>query len=59
MAETVSVIGLGKLGGPLAACLAVKGLDVIGVDVNPKKVETMERSQALNFGCGRNPLDIG
>jgi UDPglucose 6-dehydrogenase len=46
VAETVSVIGLGKLGGPLAACLAVKGLDVIGVDVNPKKVEAIRRGEA-------------
>ena len=30
-----SVIGLGKLGAPLAAVLASKGHEVIGVDVNP------------------------
>jgi len=34
--ETVSVIGLGKLGAPLAACLAHKGFPVIGVDHNPR-----------------------
>lgn len=37
--ETISVIGLGKLGSPLAACLASKGHCVIGVDSNPKSVE--------------------
>src|SRR5258706_9113205 len=30
----ISVIGLGKLGAPLAAVLASKGHSVIGVDVN-------------------------
>ena len=30
----VSVIGLGKLGSPMAACFAAKGLTTIGVDVN-------------------------
>jgi UDPglucose 6-dehydrogenase len=31
----ISVIGLGKLGSPLAAVLASKGHQVIGVDLNP------------------------
>jgi UDPglucose 6-dehydrogenase len=34
----VCVIGLGKLGSPLAACLAAKGLTVIGVDNDPAKI---------------------
>ena len=40
----ISVVGLGKLGSPLAACLAYKGHHVIGVDVNPSAVE------AFNLG---------
>lgn len=32
----ISVVGLGKLGSPLAACFASKGHQVIGVDVNPR-----------------------
>lgn len=32
--QTVSVIGLGKLGAPLVACCASKGFSVIGVDAN-------------------------
>ena len=33
--KTVAVIGLGYIGLPTAAILAGKGLNVIGVDVNP------------------------
>ncbi len=42
----VSVIGLGKLGSPLAAVLASKGHEVIGVDVNPQFVEKINCSIA-------------
>ena len=31
----ISVIGLGKLGAVLAAVMADRGHDVVGVDVNP------------------------
>src|SRR5690242_4238856 len=41
MSIKACVIGLGKLGAPLAACLAAKGLTVIGVDNDPRKVEAM------------------
>jgi UDPglucose 6-dehydrogenase len=41
-----TVIGLGKLGAPLAACLAAKGLTVIGVDNDPGKVEAINHGQA-------------
>ncbi len=41
-----TVIGLGKLGAPLAACLAAKGLTVMGVDQDPRKVEAINRGQA-------------
>ena len=34
----ISVLGLGKLGAPLAACLASRGFTVIGVDVVPEVV---------------------
>ncbi len=40
----VSVIGLGKLGAPLAAVLASKGHEVIGVDLNSQFVD------AINYG---------
>ena len=45
----ISVIGLGKLGSPLAAVFASKGFEVIGVDMNVAAVE------ALN--AGRAPVD--
>ena len=40
----VNVVGLGKLGAPLAAVLASRGFDVIGLDVNKVLVD------ALNAG---------
>jgi len=39
--ETVSVIGLGYIGLPTAAVLASRGIEVIGVDVSDKAVETI------------------
>jgi UDPglucose 6-dehydrogenase len=45
MATKAAVIGLGKLGAPLAACLAAKGLTVIGVDNDPQKVAAINQQQ--------------
>ena len=42
----ISVIGLGKLGTPLAAVLASKGHDVVGVDVNPDFVRLLDSGRA-------------
>ena len=42
----ISVIGLGKLGAPLAALLAGKGYTVIGVDVNSLAVDSLNRGVA-------------
>jgi len=42
----ISVIGLGKLGAPLAAVLADKGFDVVGVDLNPHFVEALAAGHA-------------
>ena len=42
----VSVIGLGKLGSPLAAVLASKRHHVIGVDVNPDLVRLLQAGKA-------------
>jgi UDPglucose 6-dehydrogenase len=41
MAKSISVIGLGKLGSPIAACFAASGFRVVGVDVDAKKVEAI------------------
>src|SRR4051794_2839628 len=42
----ISVIGLGKLGAPLAALLAGKGHTVVGVDVNTLAVDALNRGIA-------------
>lgn len=44
MIQEVAVIGLGKLGGSMAGCLASRGFSVIGVDVSKEAVD------ALNAG---------
>jgi GDP-mannose 6-dehydrogenase len=44
----VSVLGLGYVGSVTAACLASKENQVIGVDINPSKVEQLE--------SGRSPI---
>jgi len=48
MIQKVSIIGLGKLGASMLAGMASRGLDVIGVDVNPHAVD------AVN--AGREPV---
>jgi UDP-N-acetyl-D-mannosaminuronic acid dehydrogenase len=42
-APVISVIGLGYIGLPTAGLLASRGLRVIGVDVNPHVVETINK----------------
>lgn len=46
MINTVSVIGLGKLGGSMAAGMASRGLNVIGVDVNRHAVDAVNAGKA-------------
>lgn len=46
--QTISVFGLGYVGSVTAACLAHKGNRVVGVDVNPAKVQMLE--------SGRSPI---
>ncbi|HXY23826.1 MAG TPA: nucleotide sugar dehydrogenase [Candidatus Acidoferrum sp.] len=43
MITSVSVIGLGKLGAPMAACFAARGFSVHAVDINPQKVDCINR----------------
>jgi GDP-mannose 6-dehydrogenase len=42
----ISVFGLGYVGCVSAACLAARGHEVIGVDVNPVKIDLITRGQA-------------
>jgi GDP-mannose 6-dehydrogenase len=50
------VFGLGYVGAVTAACLAKAGHKVIGVDVNPAKVEMMESGRAPVLEPGLNEL---
>ena len=52
MKKTISVIGLGKLGAPLAACFAARGFRVIGVDTDPRKLDAVRRGEAPVFEPG-------
>ena len=44
--STVAVVGLGKIGLPLAAQFAAKGMNVIGCDISPKVVSTVNAGQS-------------
>jgi UDPglucose 6-dehydrogenase len=50
--ERVSVVGLGKLGAPLAAVLASRGLTVVGVDAQPEVVRRMAEGESPVFEPG-------
>src|SRR5215475_6605278 len=43
--KTVCVVGLGYIGLPTAATLASRGVEVVGVDVNPQVVEAVNAGQ--------------
>ncbi len=42
----LSIVGLGKLGAPMAAVMAHKGHSVIGVDINPGYVLALQQGRA-------------
>jgi UDPglucose 6-dehydrogenase len=52
MIKNLSMIGLGKLGAPLAACWGAKGFRVIAVDVDARKVEAIKRGMSPVFEPG-------
>jgi len=56
MSKRISVIGLGKLGAPLAACLSSKGYRVVGVDVDPLKVDAINSGRAPVFEPGLDDM---
>jgi UDPglucose 6-dehydrogenase len=41
----VSIVGLGKLGAPMAAVYAAKGHEVVGVDTRPESVELVNQGK--------------
>ncbi|MCE9592504.1 MAG: nucleotide sugar dehydrogenase [Planctomycetes bacterium] len=50
--RSVSVVGLGKLGAPIAACLAARGFEVWGVDTDARRVEAVSRGEAVVYEPG-------
>ncbi len=52
----VSVVGLGKLGAPLAVCLAYKGYQVVGVDLDGSKRELFSKGIPPTFEPGLREL---
>ncbi len=44
--DRVCIVGLGKLGAPIAAAMAHRGLEVVAVDTDPAKVEALNHGQA-------------
>jgi len=48
----ISIIGLGKLGSPMAACFAAKGHNVVGVDLNEAFVQSINQGIAPVFEPG-------
>jgi UDPglucose 6-dehydrogenase len=50
--NSVSVIGLGKLGACIAACCAEKGLSVVGADVDPRTVDLVNSGKPPIFEPG-------
>jgi len=52
----VAVVGLGKLGLPLAACFAAKGFPVIAMDVDSEKVEALNKGIPQVYERGLHDL---
>ena len=46
MSRCISIVGLGKLGASMAAAIASRGHDVIGVDVNRRAVDAVNAGRA-------------
>lgn len=49
---SASVVGLGRIGAPLAACLAARGVEVVGVDIDGRKVEAVAAGRPPVFEPG-------
>jgi UDPglucose 6-dehydrogenase len=56
MITDIAVIGLGKLGGTMAACLASRGFNVIGVDISQKAVSAINAGRAPAQETGLDEL---
>ena len=45
--KKVSVIGLGYIGLPTAAVIASRGIEVVGVEINQKAVDTIKDRKSV------------
>ena len=54
--DVLSVVGLGKLGACTAACLAARGFDVLGIDINSDLVQAINRGVAPVYEPGLQDL---
>ena len=54
--QRVSLVGLGKLGLCLAGCLAERGFDTLGVDVEERVLKTVNQGRAPWFEPGLDEL---
>jgi UDP-N-acetyl-D-mannosaminuronic acid dehydrogenase len=54
--RSVSVIGLGRVGLPLALCFADRGIDVVGVDHDPAVLDALGSGQMPFAEAGTQPL---
>lgn len=49
--DIVGVVGLGYAGLPLTLAIADAGYEVIGVDVDEKRILTMKQGRSLSTMC--------
>jgi len=54
--ETISLVGLGKLGLPFIALLADRGFQTIGVDSDRKKIQALQKGTVPFFEPGLNEI---
>ena len=56
MVSTISLVGIGKLGTPMAACMAARGFRVKAVDLESQKVDCINRKVAPVYEPGLEEL---
>src|SRR5258708_23336888 len=56
MRKNISIFGLGYVGSVTAACLAQRGHKVVGVDLNPDKINVLESGRSSIVEVGMEDL---